>query len=606
VHVVVPIEVTKFDNLFHNLLEMLAHDTTENKNSKGYKNEIYYHPSRSNLHDMFINPHYGEGNGGPGTVTNVSIRHEIDEIQEEYRNVRLSLPLTSKNVGQHGAGQRQTYLFDPQHELPFNTTGAVNRRQRREILLSRKKRFWPALIGALIGSGIMGTFMGIFNNHQVQSMGNSKNVDLLVQDNQLKNRLLDNLGLRIQKALIQQRSHAGDMIFVTRYFVWETIIRHVQRRVDDFTSLVDDLHKHRLSQRWFSHDQIKELHRHVKMFATQHNVFVLTEFPSDYYQIDVSFVSSKDQLLLLLHVPATRTRDKWAIYRYHPFPIPDGNRMMTMITAPEPLIALGNDKKNKILSESALHKCLQRNHYYLCSSPVVTSTNFESSCVGGLMGQHADTIKDLCDIRTEHEREVVMQASERTFAVFSPEIFTARGSCLNGSFITRHISHSSIVELPPGCNLQLKGTLIDVPFSITTPREPIIHPTNWDTLTVPRAILRELDHRQTKLYQLLANDSADNLDFQDGLRMSRVQLAALHDRLSREVQENHSSFIQYFVILGITLLLLMAILALCWCGRYWCSRPPVQYEIEMSRPPGASDEDPPHILQHVPVRGAVI
>jgi hypothetical protein len=57
--------------------------------------------------------------------------------------------------------------------------------------------------------------------------------------------------------------------------------------------------------RWFLDQQMVRLDQNVMHFAAQNQVVPLTEFPAHYHQIDVLFVSMVDQLIVLLHVPAT-------------------------------------------------------------------------------------------------------------------------------------------------------------------------------------------------------------------------------------------------------------------------------------------------------------
>jgi hypothetical protein len=164
-----------------------------------------------------------------------------------------------------------------------------------------------------------------------------------------------------------------------------------------------------------------------------------------------------------------------------------------------------------------------------------------------------------------------MQASERTFAVFSPDPFTAHGLCINGTIVTKIIPRSSIISLEPGCSLQLRQHLIDVPFSLTTPRQPIISSTDWDTLEVPRKLLKQEDRRQMKLFQLLVNDTHEAAAFQEGLQLSQQQLRMLHAQLSEQFEVSRN---QNAIIIGTVsalVFIIATVLLLCWCSRYWCN-----------------------------------
>ena len=61
---------------------------------------------------------------------------------------------------------------------------------------------------------MLGTFYGIFTHKQIQSMGDSKMIDMLIQDNVRKNHLMDLLDQRVHKALDLAITNLGDYVFI--------------------------------------------------------------------------------------------------------------------------------------------------------------------------------------------------------------------------------------------------------------------------------------------------------------------------------------------------------------------------------------------------------
>jgi hypothetical protein len=76
---------------------------------------------------------------------------------------------------------------------------------------------------------------------RVKEMEDSKMIDMLIQDNVRKNHLMDSLDQRVHKALDLAIANLGDYVFINRHMVWTAIVRHLQRRLDDFAFLIDDL-----------------------------------------------------------------------------------------------------------------------------------------------------------------------------------------------------------------------------------------------------------------------------------------------------------------------------------------------------------------------------
>jgi hypothetical protein len=123
-HVVVPVDLNKFENMFAKAMHLLNEDTAEAMKSRKFSGQEYYFPKTTEQSDAFINPMYSTGNG---VKMNVSIRHDMQEMYLSFKNIRSSLPLSSSHapditkvhmLGQDGEGR----LI-----VNFNSTGAVSR-----------------------------------------------------------------------------------------------------------------------------------------------------------------------------------------------------------------------------------------------------------------------------------------------------------------------------------------------------------------------------------------------------------------------------------------------------------------------------------------------
>lgn len=210
------------------------------------------------------------------------------------------------------------------------------------------------------------------------------------------------------------------------------------------------------------------------------------------------------------------------------------------------------------------------------------------------MRQLPDTIAQLCQVHMGPEREKVVQASEDTFAVFSPESFTAYGGCVNGTLLTCHISKVSMIQVAGGCSLRLRHHTIESPFSVMTPSQPIVTRMNWDTFEVPKEPLKNVDCSEMKLYQFLLKEYNLSSQVEDGLQMSHTQLAILHDRLSRQVQESQAKGIWVIITVGILLGVMFTIIMHLIVSCYFCPKPILPPEPTIILPPDLeSFEDKP-------------
>ncbi len=94
-HVVVPVDINKFENMFAKAMDLLNEDTKNAMQSKKFSDQEWYFPKTTEQHGAFINPMYVEGNG---VKMNVSLRHDILEMYQSFKNIRSSLPLSSSHA----------------------------------------------------------------------------------------------------------------------------------------------------------------------------------------------------------------------------------------------------------------------------------------------------------------------------------------------------------------------------------------------------------------------------------------------------------------------------------------------------------------------------
>jgi len=76
--------------------------------------------------------------------------------------------------------------------------------------------------------------------------------------------------------------------------------------------------------------------------------------------------------------------------------------------------------------------------------PMLVPCRHQPSCIGVIWSQNHKAFVDFCDIKMIKGHEMVMQAGEGEFVVYSPETFTAQGSCVSQIVIQHYIICCSI------------------------------------------------------------------------------------------------------------------------------------------------------------------
>jgi len=182
-----------------------------------------------------------------------------------------------------------------------------------------KRELISFLLTLLIGS-IIGTFMGIYIDRQIQNADALKDADLLLNINDEHANMLDNLDERVHSAFIElARSQKIENDEVHQ--IWDAVLNQAEFRLNQLKDLLQNAQYHRLAMSWFNETQLENILDGVHKHAADSNVTPLITKVSDLYQIEMSYARKDDELVLILHVPTTMNDGVWTVYKYVPFPI---------------------------------------------------------------------------------------------------------------------------------------------------------------------------------------------------------------------------------------------------------------------------------------------
>lgn len=539
-HVLVPVDLRNFSNLFNAAQVLLKHHLHDFRNSTVYKDALYYNNEYDRMSYMMLHP---EANATLNKDAGISVAHRIREIQRSFNNITSMLP-------QHS------------HHDTFRN-------------LSRQKRLIPELIGlaALIIIGaIVGTYFGPYNQKQFNALPLMHDMDMLLHVDKEHHQLLDDLNTRVNSAFrILKLKEESYRDIDNHVEVWNAIIDQLQYRLRQFTDFVTQLQQRRLSITWFTTRQLQNIHNTVTEQAMKHNLKPLTTHLTDYLQLDVSYVRSDNFITAIIHVPATAAFTNYKVYRYIPFPIPLQNNEVMTIQAREDIIAVGHDNRHRVFSESQLNLCRKHYHKFICETPLITNTNFSTTCVGSLLDHNAEGIQKHCSLTTSIAQETVFQITPNQFAIYSPETFTGRGHCSNGTALSALVSTITKVTVPSGCTFNLKNHILTVPVNIITTSEPWVQETKWDTLAVPRQLLINQLRRTTSIHQILQEDDAQEQFVKAHLDAAKAVIKASKNSISKDMSsaqeavEQHQWYILALAVFsGLTFITICA----CMCHRY--------------------------------------
>jgi hypothetical protein len=350
--------------------------------------------------------------------------------------------------------------------------------------LSRPKR--QLLVAAAAFSGVLGTFFGLYNTFEIQKI--KKDLLNLSDQHNLLVKVVQKHEHQIHQ-LTDELDHLTEIIrtLITYnpalvYAKFEHNVKIIEDRLQDLFNALQQLQHQRLSVTLLDAHQMAALHDSVRSTASARNLQVLPTRPQDYFQLDLSYIRSGKDVLMILHVPCVTTNHLLSVYRYVPFPYPithatvfdpnyihyvsdalsrQNDTTSSLFFIPETeMIAIGRasslgTSQFKLISNSDLASCVRRNHIFLCERHQVLQTNLPGTCLGALYLQHEGGVIENCQLKRKPVRETVYQLNANDHLIFSPKPFTAQIICQNGSHYPVQLINTQKIFIPDYCSITL-------------------------------------------------------------------------------------------------------------------------------------------------------
>jgi len=462
--------------------------------------------------------------------------------KDNYMNLAISV--------QHQHKARQThkefFTLDEIFKQNFSSTIPLDH--------SRNKRMAPFLAFGAI-SGILGTFLGIYSVFEIEHLktqlnDQARNHNLLVhvtkkQEEQI-HKITENMNAicSLIKLMVQYNPALIAAQISNQLDLYDA-------RLTRAVNAVQELQNRRLSVDLLDTYQMLELQKAVLEVAKERGYTVLPERLTDFFQLETSYLRQGNDILILLHVPCVVHEQLLTIYRYIPFPYPlstkiqpdsttisDALSMTTrnmtipmktesddatidalIITPEADLIAVGKNRRYKVLSESDLSSCIRRNRVYLCEKHQVLHTDLATSCLGSIYDRNAIGVRNNCKLIRKQLKETVYQISANDHLLFTPRPYTTQLECKNGTHFPLYLEQTTKLHIPDDCSVALLSHSIQSDYTIRISPEPLHVPWAWDPLSLPADLLLDAALIDRKLNTLdknlkdLANETSSATDF---------------------------------------------------------------------------------------------
>ena len=444
-----------------------------------------------------------------------------------------------------------------------------------------------------VGTKIVGTFMGLFNSIETKRIATRVSTlehaqSLVYQVTQRQERELNILqeNFLTLTAQLQNFIEFNPALF---YAKLNDQLLEFEMHVNRIINTIQQLQHRRLAVDWLDDQQLHNLHQSVSNYAKVQKYTLLTHQLSDYFQLETSYLRDGAEVTAVLHVPCILSPSMMTIYRYVPFPIPlpepspsssvsiRDSLYPTRLSPDEPLppldhspitsaealylvadadmIAIDEKDNFRLLSQSDLAGCIQRNHVYLCDQQHVLRTNLSETCLGSLYHKLISGVRSNCKFDKRPLVEQVFQLTSNDYIVFSITPLKTRLSCLNGSSYTAEFGQTTLLSIPDGCEIRLRTHILRVDEKFHLPMQPEVSQWKWQPLDLPSDLLDRAGHIDQNLH-----------DIQQNLR--RLRNDSTLDNELPELVDHHLGSGSWFGVLVWTLLFLTTLTPLATTGWY--------------------------------------
>ena len=402
--------------------------------------------------------------------------------------------------------------------------------------------------------------MGAFNACEIRQLKQkfnslSNDHNMLVRVTQQHNKDIQNLANSMQDIMelidLMANYNPGQIIAEI-----DKALAGYHDRVTKVTNAIQQLQHHRLSVDLLTPEQINIIHSEVEQAAAYEGLNNLAAKTSDYFQVEVTYVRSEDDIVIIVHVPCIKVKGLLKIFRYLSFPIPlpfsppandlTIGQAMTMqnqtfsesqmdqifdsnlnfpqveqalfITDSADIISIGTDDDYHVLTQLDLASCTKRNHIYLCDKLQVMRTDLTETCLGSLFLRVESGVRAYCKFETRPVQEVVYQLTDREHLVFSPTdqvsdrehlVFSptdqvSKIKCKNGTQerVQLDRNQATKITMEPGCTLKLNKHTIRTKSSSHIYIQPLQYSWSWNPFNLPSSTLANTAHLDELLYKV--------------------------------------------------------------------------------------------------------
>ena len=279
-------------------------------------------------------------------------------------------------------------------------------REKRQILLG----------GALLG-GLVGTLFGAYNTYEIAKLktevgqieGNqAKIAKAIIKTDKEIEVIHDSITYLDQMIRVRQVYNPSSL--AVRLGQMEQMLHRLVRKTSRTIQMAQ---MQRMAIDFLEEEELDVLYQDIENYATKHDLTLLTQSPSDLYQLETSFISKGD-ITMFIHVPTVPKKFLIKLYRMHPLPLPINPTTALIPRVKHDILGLSEDdgtetQLSNLMSSIDLLQCKTLNKIYFCERHGVFNRFVKDSCLGALYKQDFKAAAKICKLQTTQHKEIIHQ-----------------------------------------------------------------------------------------------------------------------------------------------------------------------------------------------------
>ena len=222
-------------------------------------------------------------------------------------------------------------------------------------------------------------------------------------------------------------------------------------QIGDILSTV--MNSRRIHPTLFHGHQIERLFAQLRTMAKASGSELVISHPSHLFQIDTSFVQTKNGFRMFLHVPTSKSTKRLSVFFHAPLPVELDDGVMVRVHEDKDVIAINQDRTEyRVMTAAELHQCNKVEETFICQRQNILSTDFSQSCLASLFKRDPESIKMRCQVSLAPMQDEVYQTGDNTFILYSGKASMGRLTCVGQETrdFTIEVGHNTI-QVPSGC-----------------------------------------------------------------------------------------------------------------------------------------------------------